>query len=129
MPSAGLTRRFRAGGGFEGSPIRPVKANRCSDHLFLARFVPLCPNRPRTEFSLFSLEPNFRLMGFQPNFLDWLISSAGVAGSVSWQKRGESVARYQVVCLPRVTRSKAFFADVADNGSVTNDTGSLAIVA
>lgn len=95
----------------------------------MARFVPLCPNRPPTEFLLFALEPNFRLMGLQPNFSDWLVSSAGVAGSVCWQKRGESVARYQVVCLPRVERSKAFFADVADNGSVTNDAGSLAIVA
>ena len=94
MPSAGLLCPAVWGPRCRAVPPRLPEANRCSNHLFLARFVPLCPNRPRTEFLLFSLEPNFRLMSLEPNFLDWLVSSAGVAGSVSWQKRRESVAWY-----------------------------------
>ena len=75
------------------------------------------------------LEPNFCFFDrtgslykkLEPNFLEkWFISSALVAALVGWCKRRVRVAWYQVVCLPRIVRSKAFFTDVADNCAVTN---------
>lgn len=39
-----------------------------------------------------------------------------------------SVAWDQVICFPRVVRSIAFFADVADNCAVSYEFGSLAVV-
>ena len=39
-----------------------------------------------------------------------------------------SVAWDQVICLPRVIRSIAFFADVADNCAVSYEFGSFAVI-
>lgn len=74
--------------------FRTSVSNRCSDQPYFAQFVPVCALIGLQPNFCFLTEPKSAYKGLQPNFLDWLVSSAGVARSVSWQKRREPVAWY-----------------------------------
>lgn len=65
-----------------------------------------------TESSLYGTSTEF----LQNRF----VSSALVATFMSWSKRGVWVTWDQVVSLPRIVWSKAFFADMANHGIVSD---------